>query len=250
MDEQQKLNELAKAAQAGSEDAYRDLAKHLHGNFLSIAKRLGKSSDCLIDDLHNEAIFSLMKSIPAWNPAKSPLIPWVCECAKRAMYSHMRTIKRDIDHNMSNAGQDIELTCDENSYEAMVYDSEDGAYDFIDSPEHAITWDDMSEVSVTSCAAVEAIHQLDKSQREMVLMILNGAKLDDVAHWLIENGMMKRETPERLYKNEVRMRMRRCLEMVADYIRDIDPALAKQVSITTPTPGPETGHLKLDNLHP
>lgn len=234
MDGKKVLAELAKQAQAGSEEAYSGIVKEMHANFLSLAKRMGKQSDTLIDDLYNEGIYSLLKSVPAWEESKGPFLSWATECAKRAMYSHLRRSNRESGRNTHTTGSDIELACDNQDETQMLYDQDSGEFNLAEEPRYDVAWSELSEISDVSCAAVEALHKLDKSQREMVAMVLNGAKLDDIVQWMVDKGHISQETPERLQAGHARMRMRRCLETIADYIRDIDPQLAKEIAITNP----------------
>jgi RNA polymerase sigma factor (sigma-70 family) len=234
MDGKEFLAELAKQAQAGNDDAYSSIIKELHPNFLAMAKRIGKASDTLVDDLYNEAIYSLVKSVPAWDQEKGPFISWAMECAKRTMYSHLRRSNKDTNHNIRATGGDIELACVEHDGAKLAYDETNGEFLPCEPIEQEISWDELREISDLACAAVEALHKLDKSQRDMVIRVLNGEKLDDIVQWMIDNGHISQEVPERLQAGHARTRMRRCLEMIADYTRDIAPELSEKISITNP----------------
>ena len=170
-----RIEDLVDRFKGGDDEAMIDLVAYLRKGIEINAAKMSPHNKAFAEDLVANAISSLHKSIPKWNPNRGKLSTFIMTCAKREM---LNVIRRERRHSsplsLSEVGES-RIRQNELPTEMEIEDMK-GRSDSVD-------------------VAVRAASQLSPSQKRLVKMVINKKPIADIAE---ELGVSEEEATRRM----------------------------------------------------
>lgn len=156
-----RTDELAIAAQGGNEDARTELVKAMESRVLGIARSFSIKMQVSYDELYGDGLSAVASCIDKWDRNRTAsFVTYASRCAKNAMLNTIRYSKTNYN------AVPLSLV-EENSLPIKKKWVPDNL-------------DDLNGISPVADIAVKAIKKMSKSQRFIVLSVIQGKPLADI----------------------------------------------------------------------